>query len=177
MKRMFEEVLDKDEEVIKVFEPNKTKLYFASFFIYFVSVIWMFGVAVAGIVSETTNYLPYLLLAVSIFAAITIIVFIFVRIYYNNLFYAYTNKRIIIRKGILGVDYKALDMKTIGAVNVYVSPLDKLLKRNTGTIMFGSMSSPIQSYNGSAGAAYKFTHIVDPYSTYREIKSKIDEYK
>jgi hypothetical protein len=97
--------------------------------------------------------------------------------YYYKLFYAYTNKRVIIRTGIFGVDYKSLDMAMIGAVNVYVSLLDKILQKNTGTLTFGSMASPMMTASGQAGSMFRFANIEMPYDLYREIKNAIDEYK
>ena len=75
----------------------------------------------------------------------------------------------------LGVDYKSLDMKMIGAINVYVSPVDKIHRKNTGTITFGSTASPISPERGLAG--YRFSHVHEPYELYREVKNVIDEYK
>ena len=66
-------------------------------------------------------------------------------------------------------------MSMIGAVNVYVSLIDKILKKDTGSIMFGSTASPI-GYQ-SAGSIYKFNHIKMPYETCKEVKSYIDDYK
>jgi uncharacterized membrane protein YdbT with pleckstrin-like domain len=105
-----------------------------------------------------------------------LVVLLFASIYYKNIYYAYSNKRIIIRSGIFGVDFKSLDMSMIGAVNVYVSLIDKIVRKNTGSISFGSTASPI-GYAQSSGAAYKFNHIAMPYETCKEIKSFIDEYK
>ena len=63
----------------------------------------------------------------------------------------------------------------IGAVDVYVSLIDRVLRKNTGTIAFGSMASPM--YHSSGASSYRFAHVVMPYETCREIKEKIDEYK
>jgi len=93
-----------------------------------------------------------------------------------NLHLAYTNKRIIIRTGVFGIDYKGLDLKAIDAVNVYVSFFDKLVKKNTGSLKFGSKASPIVNYgNGSGG--YRFNHVENPYGLYKEIKEYIDTAK
>ena len=99
---------------------------------------------------------------------------LFTALHYKNVYYAYSNKRIIIRSGIFGVDYKSLDMSMIGAVDVYVSLLDKLLKKNTGSLSFGSAASPVGSANASM---YRFNHITLPYETCKEVKSYIDAYK
>ena len=105
-----------------------------------------------------------------------LVVLLIASIYYKNLYYAYSNKRIIIRSGVFGVDFKSLDMSMIGAVNVYVSLIDKILRKNTGTILFGSTASPL-NYGQTSGTCYKFTHIKMPYETCKEVKSYIDEYK
>ena len=105
---------------------------------------------------------------VVIYLALILIIFLFTLVHYKNVYYAYTNKRVIIRSGIFGIDFHTLDMGMIGAVNVHVSLLDKILMKNTGTLTFGSTASPVVSANG--GASYKFTHILMPYETCKEIK-------
>lgn len=190
MEKQFEKILDKDEKIIKVFKPLKSKLYFSTFVNVFLFTLFLaLPLAIAFFTSFTydvTCPMPYgLQLLVSILIglalyfivimAIYLFVMIFTKIYYNNLYFAYSNKRIIIRTGILGVDYKSLDMKMIGAINVYVSPVDKIHRKNTGTITFGSTASPIQPERGLAG--YRFSHITNPYELYKEVKSVIDEFK
>lgn len=129
----------------------------------------MIGGVVTGELNEWFIALPFAVLLV-----LYLPVFIFTKIYYNKLYYAYSNKRIIIRTGIIGVDYKSLDLSMIGAVNVYVSLLDKLVGKNTGSITFGSMASPISAGNASS---YKFANVNNPYELYKEIKNVIDDYK
>ena len=46
----------------------------------------------------------------------------------ENLEYAFTNKRIIVRSGVVGVDYKNLYYAQIESVNLKVGLLDRLLK-------------------------------------------------
>ena len=64
-------------------------------------------------------------------------------------------------------------MQMIGATNVHVSILDKLVRKNTGSIVFGSNSAPIVGQ----GSVFIFKDIVDPYNESKEIKKTIDEYK
>ena len=75
---------------------------------------------------------------------------------------------------IFGVDFKSLDLSVIGAVNVYVSLLDKIVHKDTGSLKFGSPSSPIA---GEDSSAYGFSHISQPYETCKEIKVYIDSCK
>ncbi len=182
MQELFEKVLDKDETILKVFKPNKRKLYWSVFLIYLFSFAWIAVPAIISVIVDgydaTVKILGSLAIVVGL-AIVYLFVWLLAKVYYNKLFYAYSNKRIIIRTGIFGVDYKSLDMGMIGAVNVYVSLLDKLLRKDTGSITFGSMASPMvtASGSGSYSAGYRFANIEMPYETYREVKSVIDEFK
>ena len=46
---------------------------------------------------------------------------------YKNTFFCYTDKRVIIKTGFLGVDYKTKDFYNIGNVEVNVGPLENML--------------------------------------------------
>ena len=142
--------------------------------------MWMLWILLFGIVSvlvpEEGMEIDkiYVLIPIGIFILIFACIMIFTALHYKNVYYAYSNKRIIIRSGIFGVDYKSLDMSMIGAVDVYVSLLDKLLKKNTGSLSFGSAASPLGSSHSSP---YRFNNITLPYEICKEIKSFIDAYK
>ena len=92
----------------------------------------------------------------------------------NKTVYAVTNKRVLIRTGYIGVDYKSLDYSMVGAFTVNVNWIDKLLRKNTGSLSFGSMASPMT--NGTV-AKFNFTYIDNPYEIYKEIKELIDDSK
>ena len=174
----FENMLDKDEKIVKVFKPNKTKFFFANLFFAGITFLVFTLLGVLVFLCPEEGYEPSVLGAVLCVAGYVFVMLVFwllAYVYYKNLFYAYTNKRVIVRSGIFGVDYKSLDMAMIGAVDVYVSLLDKMLRKNTGTIAFGSMASPM--YHANGGSSYRFSHVVMPYETCREIKETIDEYK
>lgn len=182
MENIFEPILDDNEKVIKVFKPNKFMMYFKDMFATGISFLFMYlvvvGCLIAATLEDTAAFPPLwktLLISLAVFVVITGIVilleWLFLHLYYKNVYYGYTNKRIVIRKGIFGVDYKALDIKMIGASDVNVSLLDKVMKRNTGTIQYGSMASPI---NGTTPVGnFVIANIEDPYNVYKEIKSYI----
>lgn len=179
MEKLFKRVLDDDEKIEKVIKPHKGKYYFSSLFAWGVS---LFIFALMGVFAVLfpdegmETELVYLLIPIGLWVIGMLVALLFVSICYKNLYYAYTNKRVIIRSGIFGVDFKSLDMSMIGAVNVYVSVIDKILRKDTGSIMFGSTASPI-GYGQNAGAGYRFNHIKMPYETCKEVKSFIDNYK
>lgn len=178
MDNLFELILDKDEHIVQTFKPNKTKLYFKNIFCYTIILLFFMlsSFACMFIPDESGKALPigYIAIPIAIFVILEILLIVFLTMYYNKTYYAYTNKRIIIRTGIIGIDFKSLDMGMIGAIDVYVSLLDKIIHKNTGSIRFGSMSSPI---NAQTPSSYCFAHISMPYENYRQIKSYIDEYK
>ena len=178
MEKLFEKILDEDEKIEKVLKPHKGKYFFS------VLVAWGLSFAIFAIMGIAFVLFPedgaevdkiYALIPIGIWVLCMLVVLLFASIYYKNLYYAYTNKRVIIRSGIFGVDFKSLDMSMIGAVNVYVSLLDKIIRKNTGSIMFGSTASPIGGQN--AGAGYRFNNIKAPYETCKDVKSFIDKYK
>lgn len=178
MEKLFERILDDDEKIEKIIKPNKCKYYFSNL------VLWGLSLSIFAIVGILGVLFPeegmetktvYILIPIGLWFVSMLVVWLFMAIYYKNLYYAYTNKRIIVRSGIFGVDFKSLDMAMIGAVNVYVSLFDKILRKDTGSIMFGSTASPI-GYCQNAGG-YRFNHIVLPYETCKEIKTSIDNYK
>lgn len=181
MEKIFEPILDSDENIVKVFKPHKGKLFTSNLLASFFCWCWILIPAIIGMLTdpETGEFTPtewwivvgVCLGIVILFTGITIL---FTALSYKNTYYAYTNKRVIIRKGIFGVDYKSLDMSMIGAVDVSVTLLDKIVHKNTGTIAFGSMANPMGNQNGFM---FKFAHVYNPYETYKEIKTVIDEFK
>lgn len=178
MENLFNHILDDDEKIVKIIKPHKGKYFFSSLFILGLVYLIFVGVAMLGMMlpdEETGASIVdpiYLLIPVGIFVVAMLITWLFLAIYYKNNYFAYTNKRLIIRSGIVGVDYKSLDMSMIGMVNVYVSLLDKIVHKNTGTLTFGSIAS---GTNGISNT--RFPDISEPYETCKEIKSAIDKYK
>ena len=178
MEEIFEKVLDDNEKVVKVFKPNRKKFNWSCFLGTSLVLIWFVLIAILAIlIPEEGNTVRPILILIPIggFVVCEAIILLFANLYYKNLYYAYTNKRLIIRSGIFGVDFRSLDMGMIGAIDVYVSVLDKILNIDTGTICFGSTASPMIAVKG--GSYYRFSHINVPYESCKEIKSAIDNFK
>ncbi len=178
MQALFERILDSDEKIVKVFKPSKAKFFFGNILKFCLSTLFFVVMAVQSIIFPEEGVVaePILvLIPIGIWLGLILISTIFMGIYYKNVFYAYTQKRLIIRAGIFGIDFKSLDMGMIGAVDVYVSLLDKILRKDTGSISFGSMASPMMAQNGGSG--YRFNHVSAPYETCKEIKVAIEEFK
>ena len=172
MENLFDVILDKDEQILKLYKPHKLGTWFGGI----LSIIFMSIVLVPFAVFCFLD-------TVSIATGVTILAFLLVwaliiiicnALWLNKTVYAVTNKRIIIRTGYIGVDYKSLDYTMLGALTVNVSLIDKLIRKNTGSIAFGSMASPMTN---ATQAKFNFAYITNPYETYKEIKNIIDEHK
>lgn len=191
-KELFSPILQKDEEIIKTFKPNKKRYVLVSglFSSIFQILLLALGIimAVAGFSGNVLNedgtvdygFGWFGVVIVVLFVIFILITWISLAVSHKKTIYAYTNKRILIRRGFIGVDYATLDFDMIGGLMVNVGLLDKLIKKNggTGTITFGSAASPVIN-TGNAGGVTPFTwkNIDDPYGVYREIKEVIDNSK
>lgn len=178
---VFFDILEENEKVEKVFKPNKKKFlwsavtlsFLCSFYIY----IWVYVMIASSQFGENgqriATYSLYIwFLPVIAFALQIVLTIVFAKLSYKNRYYAYTDSRILIRSGIFGIDYQSLEMKSVGAINANVSLLDKMVNKNTGTVIVGSNSSPV-GYPQKSGGSYKFANVEDPYALCRELKAKI----
>ena len=145
MEGLFDEILESDEIVIKVLKPHKGR-YLKSFY-------WMFCIPLCW---------PHLIML--LVGSLFTLPFFIVK-GYNNTYYAYTNKRLIVRKGVFGNSYDSLEYKDITSTSVSVGFLDK--KSKTGSITFESPSSHHEH-------PMTFSCIENPYQQMNEIKEQIN---
>ena len=175
MQNEFSKILDDNETIIAAFKPNKFKFYFLN--IFFFTTGWIFIFLIFLLIylfpEDLSSQIPafVFLILLGIFLVAAAIDCIFLIMTYNKRFYAYSNKRIIIKSGLIGVDYKSLDHKMIGAIDVRVDLSDKMSE--SGSLRFGSQASPL----APQGALFRFSGIEDPYVVYRSIKKYIDSVK
>ncbi|MGI6644160.1 MAG: PH domain-containing protein [Bacilli bacterium] len=180
MKDKFKDILTKDEEIVEVYKPHKGRFFISplrGFLITWLFIFLMYVILFFGLEAEENAFAQngiYIVLYVllGLLALSLILTLVFTNVGYKKRFYAYTNKRIIVRSGVIGVDYKSLDIVQIGAIEVRVDFLDKLFKSETGTIRFGSMANPIGGQQGVVPFSFHF--VEKPYKIYRTIKEDMD---
>lgn len=185
----FMPILDTDEKIVESFKPNKFRfiglgmiwdvikgLFVAIFGGIFIGFSYIPGDWIdesTGGVDLNKNFIPRIIGFVVLgFALLTILIAIIWRLVkYKKVWFCYTNKRILIRTGFIGADFQTLDFDMIGAMNVRVDFLDKLVHPNTGTLMFASAASPMMA-NGLPGgtSGYMFVNIEQPYEVYKRVK-------
>lgn len=184
MKEMFVDVLEKGEEIQKVFKPNKCKTAWFWILTSFWSLIWILVIPIgflfegegSGAYAGRTFWIAFGI-CIGVIVLCTLILIIAGMLWYKNRFFAYTDRRILIRGGIIGIDYKSLEFKSLTATVVNVSLLDKLVRKNTGSIKFGSAASPVLSIWSGHSNQYIFQHLEKPYDVLREIKEYMSDHK
>lgn len=177
MKVYFNDVIDKDETFLLLEKPNKTKFYWTVILSIILCFFWIPFMFIGLIFGEDVAENAFLIASVCLASAFALTMLIAIplsMVAYKKAYYAVTNKRIIIRHGIIGVDYRILELRTLGATIVKVGLLDKLIRKNTGTLRFGSPSAQINNAQGST-FSYSFSGIVNPYDVSRLIRDAAEK--
>lgn len=172
---LFKPLLGEGEIVLKTYRPHKLRTFFNQIVYWIIlSILIVPGVVVLSTIEG--GGFDYIIMSIYlvIYAVLIAISFLLTGLWLNKTIFAVTNKRVLIRTGRIGVDYKSLDFNMLGAITVNVSWVDKLLHKNTGSIAFGSMSSPLVS---SGVAKFSFDFVNKPYDVYKEVKAIIDTTK
>lgn len=86
---------------------------------------------------------------------------------HQNTFYAITSKRLMLRTGFFGIDFKAVDYDKIQNLEVNVGPLEKLF--NVGTIR-AFTGEYAHTKNGTRPLFNEFIAIEEPYEVFKQIK-------
>lgn len=86
---------------------------------------------------------------------------------YNNTRYAYTNKRIMMRTGFIGTDFKSIDYDKISDMEVTVNVIERIF--NVGTIRF--YSGRTETNDGTTTKLYdRWEAISNPYELFKQVK-------
>lgn len=152
-----EELLDEDEEIILRTKPKKSVYIWGSilFTIPFVAIwtalFFLLGLGEAFQYSSSLDELFMILLIGFLPAGLWVWNLITVAFRYKNIHFVLTNKRMIIRKGFVGIDFKTIYYTDVTGVDVKVSWLSRILKvgnihitaKNQFSILY-NISNPYQ---------------------------------
>lgn len=92
---------------------------------------------------------------------------------YRNTFFCYTDKRVIIKTGFMGVDYKTKDFYNIENVEVNVGPLESML--GVGTI--GIDEEYVRTGKHSRRVGHRLYGIQRPYDVFKALKEIVMDIK
>jgi len=164
---LFENVRDKDETIYWVGKPNAFCFMFSGIPFLVIGCLWgcfdlFFLVHAHG--SQMGFVIPFLMLHAFHFWG-SLLYMVWLWLAHNRTFYAYSNRRLMIRTGAIGTDIKTFDYDGISNLEVTVGPIEGML--GVGSIRFntGRMDS-----KGNSIPSY-FRGIPQPYEVFKKIKS------
>lgn len=90
---------------------------------------------------------------------------------WKNTYFAITNKRVIIQKGIIGRDFEYIDFDQITNAEVNVGFWDKIVGKDSGSILISSAGSFTYGRHGERIARpYTLSNINNPYKAFKLFK-------
>ena len=166
----FDSIKDNDEEILWTGKPKFIPYIFSGIAsgIYTIAfgVIWL--LVMTNINSDNdTNSVPFFW----IFGLIPLLQGLYVflnRLFsYSNTAYAYSNKRVMMRTGFIGTDFKTIDYDKISDIEVTVNVIERMY--NVGTIRF--FSGRTETDDGSTTKLYdSWSAVEKPYEVFKMVK-------
>ena len=90
---------------------------------------------------------------------------------YKKIYYAITDKRVLMQGGLVGRDFEMVDFDQITNTEVNVGVADKLFgSGNTGTILISTAGTFTYSRSGQIAKPYRFSNITNPYDVFKFFK-------
>jgi membrane protein YdbS with pleckstrin-like domain len=165
MNAQIQDLISENEKVIWEGTPDKVCYIWSSVILMLpFAVVWLFFDGFFIFMLISTGMIGKLLFFVIPFFALhlfpvwsVIASYIKNKLEYKNVVYAITDKRIIIRDGLIGIDFKSLDYSEINDVNVHVNILERI--RKVGTII-----CQVQNFN------YSFIAVQNPYDVFKMLQ-------
>lgn len=166
----FESIKD-DKEVIlwtgkPKFIPFILANFFAGIFIILFAIVWVFANRIwwTNNGNETSAYFWLLGLLPLIVGLLGFLKRVFS---FSNTAYSYSDKRVMMRSGFIGTDFKIIDYDKISDIEVTVSVVEKMY--NVGTIKF--FSGRTQTDEGNTTKLYdSWSSIENPYEVFKLVK-------
>ncbi len=175
----FEHLLDDNEEIIREIKPKKTPTTLGSWIgVGVLSLLAVVALVLAFVIDDSESLVPMLVMAGLLLIGALICAFITV-VSFNKYLSCITNKKVIIRSGIIGIDFRVIELDSITTVDVITGLSDKLCGYKTSTIAFYNASNSCNTANGQ-GVSYKknaFLHIENTNEIYKQVKALIKNAK
>ncbi len=170
----FGQILESNEEIKRIEKPHAVRFFVVQFCIAFFAMLIISTCAMI----ELVDYYGFgVVWAPSAISAFCILIYMLLSIfYYKNKFYCITNKRVIIRSGVVGADYKSIDLRDVSGVKLKKIWFDVLFKKRCGTIILGSLEDKdIEVSFDEMGSLYRLSGICEAEEVEELLKSLIKE--
>ncbi|MDO8481318.1 MAG: PH domain-containing protein, partial [Nanoarchaeota archaeon] len=89
---------------------------------------------------------------------------------YKHVYYAITNKRVLLQKGLIGRDFEMVDFDQITNAEVNVGLFDNLFGGNSGSILISTAGSFTSGRYGPVQRPYTLRNIDKPYDVFKLFK-------
>ena len=166
----FESIKDDQEEILWTGKPKFLPFIFANFFggifIVVFALIWIFANKSWGTNNgnDTASYFWLFGLLPLIVGLLSFLKRIFS---FSNTVYSYSDKRVMMRTGFIGTDFKTIDYDKISDIEVTVSVVERMY--NVGTIRF--FSGRTQTDESNTTKLYdSWSAIENPYEVFKMVK-------
>lgn len=166
----FDAVLDKGEKILWIDRPlfipyMLTSIWLNLFFFVFGGIIFSLLILDNDFATNkdgSPEYMFWIISTVFLFWGFEGVLSAFFN--FGNTAYAYSAKRIMIRTGFIGVDFKTIDFDKIADLEVNVNIIERIY--NVGSVKFTTGEST------SKGKLiyYRFTSIKNPYEVFKMVK-------
>ena len=177
--REIDKVIDKAERILWEGQPKFWPFFLgrsigATVFggIWLLILILFFGLAVASGASLKILFLtPHFWVGIFIvFSTPT-----YTLLVYKHTYYAITDKRIIMQKGVIGRDFEIIDFDQLSNAEVNVGLFDKLFGKNSGSILLTTpgtitYTSTYSQRGTMAQRPHVLSNIHDPYNVFKLFK-------
>lgn len=169
----FDVILDKDEKLYWAGRPNHVIFLLTGLPFLILGCLWgsfdIFGFILPMLKAPPGKgipvgfALPFFLLHMS---PLWLALLNMLRLYLvrNNTWYGFTNKRLVLRTGFWGIDFKTLDYDKISDISVNVGPIEKML--GVGSVVF----MPGDTTRNRSLVSNNFVGIENPYEVFKRLK-------
>jgi membrane protein YdbS with pleckstrin-like domain len=165
----FESVKDEDEEILWTDKPKFIPYAMTALGLGFGVLIFVcfYYAITSNIQNQNGNTSNFSIWFVGLPVALFLFGFLSKILSYNNTSYAFTNKRVMIRSGFIGTDFRIIDHDKISDIQVTVNFVERVF--NVGSIKFYSGRTEVNE--GVTSKLYdRWEAIPKPYDVFKQLK-------
>lgn len=169
--RELDKVLDEREKVFWEGKPKFWPFFFSGFVLSLFGLIFMIAGAFTIFEGIKTGEI-FLLLFPHFWIGLILIIGVplYKALVYKHTYYAITNKRVILQKGLIGRDFEMVDFDQITNAEVNVGILDKLVGGDSGSILISTAGTFTYTRRGAVQKPYTISHVDKPYEVFKFFK-------
>lgn len=173
--RELDKVLDQNEKVLWEGGPHFWPFFFGRslvltifgiFWMGFLSIFFLFSAGQSGVFKYIIFLTPHFWVGLGMLFGPTL----YSSLVFKHTYYAITDKRIVLQKGLIGRDFEIIDFDQVTNAEVNVGIFDKLCGGTTGSILVSTAGSVTYSRQGATQRPYTISNVSNPYDVFKFLK-------